>query len=322
MFEALGVSPREERLYVALVDQPWMTPAKLQQVCGLGADEVADCLASMEALGLVSRTTDEPLRLVPAPPDVAVEALIARQTGGVEQARSGAAALMRRYRDVAHPRDSPRLVEVMSGQAAVRQRFQQLLAGTSKELLVFDKPPYAIPHTETAPQLQLLEQDVTVRTVYEHQILDDPEIVGHIETLGTRGEQARVLPTLPLKLAIADRRIALVPLTPHQPPMEASALVHPCALLDALIELFDVLWQSAVPLVLHAPGGDLPDDEMLPRDRQLLGLMLTGMTDRAIARQLDVTVRTISRRVAGLMDAANSQTRFQLGWQAARRGWI
>lgn len=321
MLEGVGVSPLQERVYVALVDAPWSTPAAIEQAVGVDGVEFRDCLAVMESLGLVSRTTDDPPRLIPAPPDVAVEALIARQREGVERARSAAATLMSRYREDPTRVGSDGLVEIMQGRDAVRQRFHQLLVGATDELLVFDKPPYAIPHDESDNQRSLLEKGVRVRTIYEQQALDRPEIVDHIRELGGRGEQARLVPTLPLKLAIADRRVALVPLTPDQPPMEASALVHPCGLLDALIELFEVLWERAAPLHLHPPTGE-HDGGLTARDRELLALMVTGMKDEDIAAHLDVTVRTVGRRVAHLMDAAGAQTRFQMGWHAGRRDWV
>jgi sugar-specific transcriptional regulator TrmB/DNA-binding CsgD family transcriptional regulator len=327
VFEALGVSPTQERLYVALVDEPWPTTVELQRRTGMSAREVEACLRSMETLGLVSHTTDDPPRLVAAPPEVAIEALIARQQGAVERARAGAASLMSRYLEVSHDHLSESLVEIMHGQAAVRQRFDQLLHGTTEELLVLDKPPYAVPHDETDPQERLLANGVSVRTIYERAALERPEVVEHVGVLGERGEQARLRASLPLKLAISDRRVALVPLTPNQKHMEASALVHPCALLDALIELFELLWLQAPPLRLHEPTPeDLSETDaagvLSLRQRKLLDLMLTGMKDEAIAHHFGVTSRTITRWVAELMIVTGAETRFQLGWQATRRNWV
>jgi hypothetical protein len=41
-----------------------------------------------------------------------------------------------------------------------------------------------------------------------------------------------------------------------------------------------------------------------------------------IARELRLSERTYQRRVRGLMERVNAQTRFQLARQAARRGWL
>ncbi|WP_200210224.1 hypothetical protein [Micromonospora coerulea] len=47
-----------------------------------------------------------------------------------------------------------------------------------------------------------------------------------------------------------------------------------------------------------------------------------GQAIRAVAGHLRTSLRTVQRRVRRLMDLARVQTRMQLGFQAARLGWI
>lgn len=54
----------------------------------------------------------------------------------------------------------------------------------------------------------------------------------------------------------------------------------------------------------------------------LLGLMRTGATDRAIARELGVSLRTLHRRIARLQSLLGVQSRFQLGVLAAELEWL
>ena len=56
--------------------------------------------------------------------------------------------------------------------------------------------------------------------------------------------------------------------------------------------------------------------------RRLLRLMCTGATDRAIARELDVSLRTLNRRIARLQSLLGVQSRFQLGVLAAELEWL
>ncbi|WP_086664983.1 LuxR C-terminal-related transcriptional regulator [Lentzea kentuckyensis] len=56
--------------------------------------------------------------------------------------------------------------------------------------------------------------------------------------------------------------------------------------------------------------------------RRLLRLMRTGATDRAIARELDVSLRTLNRRIARLQSLLGVQSRFQLGVLAAELEWL
>lgn len=130
------------------------------------------------------------------------------------------------------------------------------------------------------------------------------------------GERARVHPQVPIKLAISDRSIALLPLALDQ--MRGSALVvRESALVEALAQLFQLLWEQALPLA-GQPEGD--DDAGV--DRRLLTMLASGMKDDAIARQLDVSSRTVGRRVAELMDFLGARTRFEAGVRSQRRGLL
>ncbi|MEU4607269.1 LuxR C-terminal-related transcriptional regulator [Kribbella sp. NPDC023972] len=63
-------------------------------------------------------------------------------------------------------------------------------------------------------------------------------------------------------------------------------------------------------------------DRAQQRHARLLGLLLAGLTDQAVANQLNLSTRTVQRRVRALMDMVAADTRLQLGFHAARRGWI
>jgi DNA-binding CsgD family transcriptional regulator len=73
------------------------------------------------------------------------------------------------------------------------------------------------------------------------------------------------------------------------------------------------------------PGGDhsvAVGKEPTVATRRLLRLMRTGVTDRTIARELDVSLRTLNRRIARLQLMLGVQSRFQLGVLAAELEWL
>lgn len=69
-------------------------------------------------------------------------------------------------------------------------------------------------------------------------------------------------------------------------------------------------------------GGGPPADRPGEQDRELLAMLAAGMKDRATARALGVTERTVTRRITQLMRQLGAQTRFQAALQAAKRGWL
>ena len=57
-------------------------------------------------------------------------------------------------------------------------------------------------------------------------------------------------------------------------------------------------------------------------DRLTLRLLAVGLTDRAVARQLNLSQRTVQRHVATLMTRLGARTRLQAGVQGIRQGWL
>nr|WP_239062509.1 transcriptional regulator TrmB [Streptomyces sp. SID13031] len=276
---------------------------------GRDLDELRDTVARLEQLGLLTTAGDEPVRLLPTRPDVAIDALVAVRRAELDRVRDEARLMLAdlRTQEQYQPEN---LVEVIIGQEAIAARFAQLLNGTREQLLVLDQPPYASKTEQSASQVRgLLREGVSVRGIYSPDSLDVPGGVEKAFSLADAGETSRVHPQVPMKLAVFDRTAALLPLSLDQL-VEGALIVHPCALLDALLEMFKLLWDQAVPVV---PA------RMDPLDARLMTLLAAGFKDDAIARQLALSSRTVGRRVAELMETLGSRTRFQAGIHAHRR---
>jgi DNA-binding CsgD family transcriptional regulator len=170
-----------------------------------------------------------------------------------------------------------------------------------------------------------IERGVLCRTIYEGVGLSE-EWHRRLVREGVRiGEEVRVLIRVPVKIAIADRRQALVPLQLDEPGAGA-LVVHQSPLLDALCALFDTLWSRAAPLrrTVHVVEGDQEAGGLAlsESDREILFLLSAGLKDEAIARSLRVSRRTVQRRVSEVMDRLGARTRFQAGMQAVVQGWV
>lgn len=314
---AVGVDADDERIYRDLLRCPRATLPELAEHTGRTTVALRRAFSRLEALGLVSRMAGRPIRFLPTRPDVAVAALISRREEGLAQARLAALALLAETPRTEN--QSPEeLVEVVQGQAAVVQRFTQLQQTATEELLVLDRPPYAQdPMEQNVEEIDRLAHGVLVRGIYDVSALEIPGKLRLAQEAAAAGEQARISPEVPMKLAIADRKSAILPLsTAASAHADSAVIVHSSTLLDALVTLFEVLWRASLPLPAATSGGHagLPDPE-------LFTLLAAGLKDEAVARQLGVSLRTIHRRVSEMMDLLGARTRFQAGLLAARRGW-
>jgi len=311
MLEVLGVAEFTETVYRELLATPGSTAVDVTRQLGRSASATRRAITELEELGLVSRLPGRPVRLLAARPDTAIDLLVARRQAELSTLQQNARALAA---EMTAERQPDELLEILIGQQAVADRFTQLIGDCERELLVIDRPPYAadIPVAERDLTARLRDH-LEVRGLYAPESLEYPGALATARRAVEAGEQSRVHPKVPMKLAIADRQVALLPLVLED--MVASALViRPCALLDALVALFELLWQQATPLV--------PADSPRPADLGLLTLLAGGAKDETIARQLDISPRTVTRRVTELLDELGARTRFQAGVLAERHGWL
>jgi DNA-binding NarL/FixJ family response regulator len=334
LLESLGVSDMEERVYRALLWDPEASLNNLAFATGMGQTELRRLLSALEMKGVIHRTKGRSPGYLPVAPDVAVEGLIQRRQEEIELIRAHLHQLREEYHNPADQGDPVEFVEVVSGREAVARRFVQLQQSATETILIFDSPPYALPDTaDTQPvnllELERLKEGIRYRTIYSSEAL---AIFGRshvIHTYVKAGEAARVAPELPMKLAIADRRLAIMPLivnaATHNAPsqVESSVMVHQSSLLDALATLFEAFWDRALPLFFSTETEkDLEAEEDDEKRELLLSYLTAGLTDEAIAHQLGISIRTERRRVRRLMDQLGVVTRFQAGVQAAKRGWL
>ncbi|PSL05865.1 regulatory LuxR family protein [Haloactinopolyspora alba] len=308
----VGVSSFDEQVYRALLTRTDATPAGLAEQLGQPEARVDRAFGRLREHGLVTRMAGRRRRYTAVDPESAVEAMVRDRSSELDRVRGSALALSSMFHAVRRRAGGGGTVEMLNGPEELGRWFVRLQHQVRDEMLVLDRPPYALAATNPVEPVSL-GHGVRWRAIYAPEALEVAGALDEVQALAARGEQGRVLPGLPLKLAIADRRIAVLPLDLDVEHAQA-AVVRESTLLTALLELFELYWRQAQPIGVEA--GTRTDD------RQLAQLLATGLTDSAIARQLGLSTRTMRRRTRALYDELQATNRFQAGVQAARRGWL
>ncbi|MFF9767723.1 helix-turn-helix domain-containing protein [Streptomyces sp. NPDC014636] len=323
MLAAIGLDETHEAAYRALVSVGAADVTDLARSLTLAERDTERALRRLERHGLAAQSSARPGRWVAAPPGVALGALLTQQRHELEKAELAAALLAEEYRAVAAEPAVHDLVEVVTGAPAVAQRFLQLQLGAAEEVCALvTGNPVVVSGVENEAEEQAAVRGVRYRVVVERAVLDLPHGLTELTAALGRDEQVRVVDRVPTKLVVADRSLAMVPLT-SRTAEPAALVVHASGLLELLAGLFESVWREALPLRLGASGvteeqPDGPDTT----DLEVLSLLLAGLTDASVAKQLDVGLRTVQRRVRRLMELAGVTTRMQLGWHAWERGWV
>lgn len=315
----LGIGEDEERLYEVLLDAPGASEAELLDRSGMPKSRVRRGLERLSSLGLISRSIGRPIRFTPAPPEIALEGLIVGKQRQLDSARLRARALEEKFRN-SRPRTGPMdIIEIIDGQSAVAQRFAQLLGAATEEVLMFDCPPYASSQPDYLNTgNDAVSRGVQYRTIYDRRSLEVPGRIADISASIAVGEAARVHPRVPLKLAIVDRRVGLMPLVPEPDDLQGALLLHSSPLLGALVLLWEVFWARAIPFEASSEEAPTSADVSLSlQEQRLAALLLAGFKAVSIARQLELGTSTVERHIKQLMDKLSADTRVQLGYQLA-----
>jgi DNA-binding CsgD family transcriptional regulator len=323
--QAIGISALAESAYLTLVEHGPATGADLAGLLGSPSPQELDrALDQLRGLGLLEQQSAGGANgpLTARAPRAPLESLAEERARQAAALRESADALSQVWRD-RHRADAG-YVEIVRTAAASRlaiRRITEEATALVRQLSVGPSSP--VDRTpEVAPgAFGALARGVEFRVVYSAGILLDPVARQVVNSCVEQGEQARVFPDVALNLMICDDRLAALAIPRPGGRPHHTMLVRPSGLLDGLVGVFESYWRMGVPLPARGEvvgGGTQPSDE----ERQLLSYLSAGRTDESIARELGVSDRTVSRRIARLQEVLGAQTRFQLGVQAGRQGWL
>jgi sugar-specific transcriptional regulator TrmB len=315
---ALGVSLDEQKAYEFLLANPGSTAAEVARRTRSTARRAALVLRALEAKGMANCLPERTPRYLPTPPDVALDLLTTRKQDELQRARVIAGRWQSKVRRTSFE-EQP--IEIITGREAISHMFQNLHRSAREEILCLERPPYVINATFQyfGVQKQAMARGVVLRNIVDASVLDTPGKAEALRKEVEDGENTRILASLPMKLVIADRRTALIPLTLEQA-RDIALVLRPSLLLDTLCELFEILWERATPFGTAAVSVQLSEKirRSVDADR-LASLLAAGMNDKSIAQEFGISARTLERRILELLKHLGARTRFQAGWQAAMR---
>lgn len=343
---SLGVdTPPAVRVLEYLVARDGADEAEIARAMALDPDELRRALATLEGDGLAVRLPVAPgipdgERWAALPPRSVLTTLLARRRLEVALWELHADGLERAYQRSTGQAGETGLVETVVGARQVGALYWHLMETATHEVLHLARPPYLQPTPALLDQVErpAMSPAVELRSVYESATFTDP--VSLETALGglTTGADLRLSPQVPLKLVVVDQKIAMLPAAGDDAG-GASLVVHAPAIVGALVDLFERVWDAAMPQSMwasqgvQAPAEPLDDTagtssrrraplRLEPRTRSILDLMAGGLTDEAIARTLDVSRRTVQAEVTALAERLGARTRFQIGVFAAEQGLL
>ncbi|RKN07811.1 LuxR family transcriptional regulator [Streptomyces radicis] len=291
----------------------------------LTPDDVKDAESRLFSLGLL-RSSPGGGR-VAISPESAADALLAPLEQDILERRIAMATTRARlhslsgdYLEARSLRSAKTSIEVVEGIDNIRAVIDDLARTcmTSLDALMPGRPTEEAVRAARPLDLRILKRGGKMRQLFQQTARNHPPTVQYVEALEREGAQMRITSVLPSRVLIYDRSCAVLPIDPAQTAVGV-ALIRDPAVLSFLQQLFEHYWDRASEFS-EAERTSGPEPTGVERD--VLLLMAAGKKDEAIAHQLGVSPRSVSRVVARLMDRLDADSRFQAGVRAALNGWL
>lgn len=326
MQETGEIDAAAARVYRLRVIHPTDSVEQIAARAGLTPQEATDAEYRLSALGLLrpSPTGGQ----VAVSPETAADTLLAPMEQDILQRRIAMAATRARlhalsgdYLEARSMRSAKSSIEIVEGMDNTRAVIDDL-ARTCSESLDALVPgsglSEAAVEAATPLDMEILERGVKVRSLLQHSARRNRSQVRHVAILTGAGAQVRSTSVLPSRMQIYDHSCAVLPLDPDHAAAGA-ALIRDPTVLSFLQQLFEHYWDRALEFTAEEQREGPEPTEV---EHDVLMLMAAGKKDEAIAHQLGMSPRSVSRIVARLMERLNADSRFQAGARAALNGWL
>ena len=314
----LGFDAAAEDLYRTLLRHSPTTLTALASTAGRPREDVLTAVRRFESVGLADLHGET---VVAAAPDQALRRVIDDEGRRLLSAQEQLDALRRMLPALAaehmvagEPRGEAVGIEVVAHDRIV-EVVQSLTARATGDLLWIRPDQWRIPEGQAVDAwvADLLRSGRRSRVIYPARALE--EAPAAVRRRAELGEHVRLLADVPGRLAVLGEAAIL------REDLAAGAgrvlVLRQQALVAMARALFEDLWQRAVAV----PGLE-GESAQSPSRRLLLERLAHGIKDEQIARELGLSLRTVRRRVAEVLDELGASSRFQAGVEAVRRGLI
>jgi sugar-specific transcriptional regulator TrmB len=247
----LGLTSYEAKAYLTLIRRDSFTAAQVARQSGLPRQRIYDVLGSLVQKGLAAARPGNVVKYAATPPELAIELLLGSHREQLARMEHDAQLMVTDLKPAFEAgqehTDPLEYIEVLRDKRAINERFAELQAAVKREILVFTKPPYATPPQENVEGLEVI-QTHEARSIYEFSVFDDAAVARGVQRFVEAGEQARFVPSLPLKLVIIDETIVMFGM---EDPVAGSSeltivVVEHQSLAKVLKTAFNAIWDSGL----------------------------------------------------------------------------
>ncbi len=253
----LGISEREAKLYLTMLEYGEVTANDLHRLTGIQRSRVYSILSRMVVHGLCNERQEGRNRFFTAlNPKRVKEAMVRQWEAERSEKEETAERIFDKLEDTFNQgeQETPlHRVELIRNANNIHNKYMELVEETQQEILAYVKPPIAATTRKTRElqfnaQERALKRGVLSRTIFSLKDLAEIDIEWtQLDEL----DQMRVVERLPVKMFIFDGLKALfgIPSTADRNTKNFFILfVDDPGFCEVLVESFEKVWERALPV--------------------------------------------------------------------------
>ena len=246
LLRALGLSTYEADVYRALLSVDKAKVQDLARIVNVPRPQIYVALGTLLEKGLCREIRGKVTFYAAVDPSTAFRSTLRQEEELLKAKTEGVRALDEEHHQLAPESVPPNFVQVLRGRQ-IRHSIDELTAATTKELFIALK--YVQEQTAKSvegavkAETAMLERGIRVRCLYERAALQHAEVRQALRQLTDRGEEARVIESVPMDLMVFDQRAALFSLAAERDGVTVFVFAHP-SLVESMRLSFDRLWEQ------------------------------------------------------------------------------
>jgi DNA-binding CsgD family transcriptional regulator/sugar-specific transcriptional regulator TrmB len=330
VLKALGLNRVCIQVYLMAHSAPDANAEQIAELLSLGSAEVADALDELSDLTLVRPGLSSARRFRPVSIERAVQALLRQQAAHLDAQSRSLSMLQSAMKGLLESKPeredsySQVNIETIIGVEEAQSLIDQLCLRATES--VYSSMPGG---NSMSPEMleaakpvdeDMCQRGVQIRALYQNAIKSDRRVREYVRWLAGLGAGVRFAPVVPTRLLLIDQSAAVLLRKDPNLPTEMFVVREP-AILRPLIELYELYWNAAESLDEERPR-QLDGKAPTAQELALLRLLASGSTDEAAGKKLGISVRTVRRIMADLMERLEASSRFEAGHKATQRGWL
>jgi DNA-binding CsgD family transcriptional regulator len=329
VLRGLGLDAVCVQVFLMMHAAPDADAAEIAGRLNLDVSDVNEALDILARLTLLRSGLEPSSRLQPVSIERALSTLLRQHSEQLALQSDSLAMLQTAMKDLLsspparEENDGEADIEVLVGFEAIQSKLDELAL---RAVLSVDSisPGGPVPREvlEAGRPLdeEVVNRGVKQRLIYQNSMRNDSRSVEYARWMQSIGGETRYAAVVPPRIILIDGKLAVVP-TSHDRPARRAFVIREPPIVALLMELFELTWAAADRLEQNAPAPGDPDKPS-SQERALLRLLAGGSTDEAAAKKLGVSVRTVRRIMADLMERLGATSRFEAGHRATQRDWL